>query len=84
MPLVGDENAMLDVKYAVRNIRPAPGVAGLRLSIGANTAIPYGARSLDTVTSVRVVGLLAVVAALACLIPAWRATGVDPPLMLQA
>jgi ABC-type lipoprotein release transport system permease subunit len=43
----------------------------------------YGVRAADPLTFASVVGLLAIVAAMACAIPAVRAARVDPMLVLR-
>jgi putative ABC transport system permease protein len=44
----------------------------------------FGVPPLDPVTYLAVVGVLAVVAIMACLVPAWRAARVPPALPMRA
>ncbi|HEX3472592.1 MAG TPA: FtsX-like permease family protein, partial [Silvibacterium sp.] len=62
-----------------------PALYGLVLGLGASAAITrllqsmlYQTRALDPVVFVLVSGVLVVVAAAACLLPAWRASRLDP------
>jgi predicted permease len=62
-----------------------PAVAGMALGLAGATAATrliaswlYGVSRFDTVTFVAVPVLLLAVAAAACLVPAWKATRVDP------
>jgi predicted permease len=60
---------------------------GLAAAIAASPAIAallFGVSRLDPVTYASVIALLAAVAALACLVPAWRAARVDPVTTLRA
>jgi ABC-type antimicrobial peptide transport system permease subunit len=67
--------------------RTAVGVsAGLLAAVATTRALAsqlYGVGSLDPSTYASVVGLLALVTLLACLLPAWRATRVDPVAALR-
>jgi ABC-type antimicrobial peptide transport system permease subunit len=44
----------------------------------------FGVRPTDALTTVSVIGLIMTVAALASILPAWRATRVDPNVVLRA
>ena len=66
-------------------------VAGLVLGVGAAFGLSrfveswlYGVSAFDTVTFVAVPAILAFVAVAACLVPAVRATRVDPIVVLRA
>ena len=48
------------------------------------SSILFGVSTTDMITFVGVPALLAIVASVACLIPAWRATRVDPIEVLRA
>ena len=59
---------------------------GLAASVGAIRLIQsmlYGTQPLDPVVIVSVIATLLVVAAVACLIPAWRSSRIDPMLALR-
>jgi predicted permease len=63
-------------------------VLGVAASIGAvrliqSTSTLYGTKPLDPMIFAAVAGTLLVVAALACLIPAWRASRIDPMQALR-
>ena len=62
-------------------------VLGLCGAVAASRAIAsllFGVSRLDPLSYLCVIALLAVVSAIACLIPAWRATRVDPSITLRA
>ncbi len=62
-------------------------VLGLAASVGAVRLIEsmlYGTKPLDPTIFAAVAGTLLVVAALACLIPAWRASRLNPMQALRA
>ncbi len=60
------------------------GLAGAVAASAAIGAMLFGVPPLDPVTYLAVVGILAVVAIVACLVPAWRAARVPPALPLRA
>jgi len=68
--------------------RTAAGVlAGLLLALAASRALQgllYGVSAVDPVTYVLVAALLLLVTLAACLVPAWRATRVDPIAALRS
>ena len=62
-------------------------VLGLAASIGLTRVIAtllFNVTPTDPLTLAIVAGVIAVVAAAACIIPAWRATRVDPLVVLKA
>jgi len=62
----------------------ALGVAGAFAATRLIESLLFGVESVDLVTFVGVSALFAVVALIACLFPAWRATRVDPVIALSA
>ncbi len=62
----------------------AIGMAGASAASQALTTLLFGISRLDPITYLGVVSLLALVAALACATPAWRAARVDPSITLRA
>jgi ABC-type antimicrobial peptide transport system permease subunit len=61
--------------------------AGALAAVGAGRGVAtllFGVSPLDAPTYATAVVLLAAVAALACWAPAWRASRVDPAIMLRA
>jgi putative ABC transport system permease protein len=69
---------------ALTGIGTAIGLAGAVAASQALVTLLYGISRLDLVTYAGVVALLAVVSALACWAPAWRAARVDPSITLRA
>jgi putative ABC transport system permease protein len=68
-----------------------PGLCGLTLGLAASIgavrlmqAMLYGTRPLDPTIFVSVAASMLVVAALACLVPAWRASRIDPMQALRS
>ncbi len=87
-----------DIRYALRVLRKNPGftaVVVLILTIGigglagayavtrAMSGLLYGVRPMDPLTLVAVSSLLMAVALVATLVPAWRASRVDPTVALR-
>ena len=62
----------------------AVGLAGAVLAVRVLSGLLYGVSPLDPVTFVLVPAALVAVAALACWLPAWRATRVDPVHALRS
>jgi putative ABC transport system permease protein len=60
------------------------GVGGAAAASQALKSLLFGISRLDPMTYFGVVGLLALVAAIACATPAWRASRVDPSVTLRA
>jgi predicted permease len=61
-------------------------VVGIPLALASGrlaTSLLYGLKPQDTTTAVAAVGMLVVVAAMAALVPAWRAARVDPSTALR-
>jgi putative ABC transport system permease protein len=65
-------------------IGTAIGLAGAAASTQVMQSLLFGISRLDPWTYIGVVVLLAVVAAIACAAPAWRASRVDPSITLRA
>ncbi|KAA6458698.1 ABC transporter permease [Acidobacteria bacterium AB60] len=62
----------------------AIGLLGALAASQALAALLYGTSRLDPATWIAVLALLALVAALACLLPAWRAARINPATTLRA
>lgn len=62
----------------------AIGLAGAGMATRAIAAMLFSVSRLDPATYVGVVALLAAVSAIACAVPAWRASRVDPAITLRA
>jgi ABC-type antimicrobial peptide transport system permease subunit len=62
----------------------AIGLAGAVVSSRALITLLFGISRLDPITYLGVVGVLLVVSAVACSLPAWRAAQVDPSITLRA
>jgi putative ABC transport system permease protein len=60
------------------------GLAGALVGGHALVSLLYGISTLDWMTYLGVVALLAAVAGAACWLPAWRAARVDPSITLRA
>ena len=60
------------------------GLAGATAASRALVTLLFGVSRLDPLTYAGVVALLAVVSALACIFPAWRASRVDPAITLRS
>jgi putative ABC transport system permease protein len=60
------------------------GFGGAVAASNALVAMLFGVSTLDTTTYTAVIGLLALVSAVACFAPAWRAARVDPSITLRA
>jgi putative ABC transport system permease protein len=58
------------------------GVLGGGIGSKALVTLLFGVSRLDTITYVGVITLLAVVSAVACALPAWRATRIEPSIAL--
>jgi hypothetical protein len=72
-----------DLSFAARLLWRSPlftatAILTLALGIGSNTAV------FTVVTFLGIAPLLAAVTLGACLIPAWRATGIDPAATLRS
>jgi putative ABC transport system permease protein len=61
----------------------AIGLAGAFIASNALVTLLFGISPLDATTYLAVVGLLACVSILACLMPAWRAARVHPSIALR-
>ncbi|HVX65266.1 MAG TPA: ABC transporter permease [Bryobacteraceae bacterium] len=62
----------------------AVGLVGVAAATGAIRNLLYGVRPLDGATLAGVVGLVAIVALGAAVVPAWRATRIDPQTSLRS
>jgi putative ABC transport system permease protein len=60
------------------------GVAGALAANRLMTSLLFGVRPNDAITIAGVVATLMFVAAIACWLPAWRASRVDPNVVLRA
>jgi putative ABC transport system permease protein len=60
------------------------GFAGAVAASNALVTLLFGVSTLDTATYAGVIALLALVSAIACFAPAWRAARVDPSITLRA
>jgi ABC-type antimicrobial peptide transport system permease subunit len=60
------------------------GSAGTLAASRALRSLLYGVETTDPATYAAVVGVLVAVTLAACLLPAWRATRVDPLVALRA
>ncbi len=69
------------MKFTVLGI--VVGLGGVVLVNRAMGSLLFGVTSMDPISYLGVVGLLATVAAVACWAPAWRATKVDPMVALR-
>ncbi|MGH9522253.1 MAG: ADOP family duplicated permease [Terriglobales bacterium] len=77
-------NLVLRQGMAMTGIGVLFGIAGAAAASRALTTILFGISRLDPATYSAVVVLLAVVSAVACAVPAWRAARVDPSITLRA
>jgi putative ABC transport system permease protein len=62
----------------------ALGVVGGGLASGALVTLLFGVSRLDSTTYLGVIALLACVSAVACILPAWRATRIHPSIALTS
>jgi putative ABC transport system permease protein len=62
----------------------AAGIAGAFAITRLIGSLLFGVRPTDPLTTASVIGLITAVAALASILPAWRASRVDPTLVLKA
>ena len=69
---------------ALTALGAAIGLAGAVAASRALVTLLFGISRLDPITYIGVIVLLAVVSAIACWMPAWRAARVDPALTLRA
>jgi hypothetical protein len=76
-----------DLRYTVRKLSKQPGFAAVAAGALALSrlieGLLFGVTPTDPVTYAAVAALLAGVALLACLVPAWRAIRVDPMVALR-
>lgn len=75
-----------DLRIALRQLRRSPGFSVGAALVGSRTVsgLLFQVRATDPVTFVAVAALLGAVAALACWVPARRATRMDPLVALRA
>jgi putative ABC transport system permease protein len=59
------------------------GVAGGGIASGALVTLLFGVSRLDETTYLGVIALLAVVSVVSCIVPAWRATRIEPSIALN-
>ena len=64
-------------------IAVAVGLAAAYALTGLITTLLFGVRPVDVPTGAAVAGTMIVVAAVACLVPAWRASRMDPIAALR-
>jgi len=69
---------------ALTMVGMAIGIAGAAGASRALITLLFGVSPLDPVTYLAVAAILAIVSALACWAPAWRASRVDPAITLRA
>jgi ABC-type antimicrobial peptide transport system permease subunit len=62
----------------------AIGLAGAAAATQALVSMLFGISRLDPITYLGVIAVLALVSAIACWTPAWRAARVDPSITLRA
>jgi ABC-type antimicrobial peptide transport system permease subunit len=62
----------------------AIGLLGAAVTSRALISLLFGVSRLDPATYIGVISLLVVVSAIACWLPAWRASRVDPSVTLRA
>lgn len=86
--LMAIEGVWRDVKYAVRTLARTPSftmaaVLVMALGIGANAALFTVVRTVLLAAEVGLTVVLAAVALIACALPAWRASRLDPLRVLR-
>jgi len=69
---------------AMTGLGIAIGLAGAVVASGVLITLLFGVSRLDPITYLAVTTMLAAVAVIACLVPAWRAARVDPAITLRA
>lgn len=78
-----------DLRHAIHSLLRAPAFAAvtiLTLALGMNRLIAlllFGVQPTDPATMMAVVATITLVAAVACWLPAWRASRVDPNVVLR-
>ena len=81
-PPIGQGSGPLpELDLIVRGI--AIGIAGALAATGVIGTLLFGVSRADPLTYAGVVGLLGLVALVACAVPAWRAARVDPATTLR-